>query len=61
MDLSTAILIIEEDNNATEEDIIEAWQHLADTGTWQHLQGFYQRGMRDLVERGLVTLPGVAQ
>jgi hypothetical protein len=53
-----AILTIEEDNNASEEEIIEAWQQLANSGAWRHFQGFYQRGMWKLVAQGLVTLPG---
>ena len=56
-----AILTIEEDNNASEEEIIEAWQQLANSGTWRHLQGFYQRGMRDMLNAGLVHLPGAAK
>lgn len=51
-----AIMIIE-GGDADEEEMLAAWQTLADSGTWQHLQGSYQRGMIELVNEGLVTLP----
>ena len=49
-----AILIIE---GSEDGDEIEAWQQLANSGMWRSLQGFYQRGMQEMVEQGLVTLP----
>ena len=56
MSVVDAIEIIE-GGDADEDTIIEAWQTLADSGVWRSLQGFYQRGMQEMVDQGLVTLP----
>jgi len=38
----------------TEEQILEAWQYLVDTGACWQLQGAYGRGAAALIEAGLV-------
>jgi len=53
MDDLEAIKIIGEDKSCTKEQEIAAWQHLIDTGLVWQLQGFYQRGARDLIAQGL--------
>ena len=37
----------------SDDDIIDAYQHLIDTGTVWHLQGFYRRAANQLLEEGL--------
>lgn len=39
----------------TEEEYLEAWQLLVDTGVCWSLQGWYGRTARDLIDSGLVT------
>lgn len=48
-----AIEIIEGDTDADEVMILEAWQHLIDTGLVWSLQGFYGRTAVRLIEQGL--------
>lgn len=60
-DTALAAVIVIESDNACYENKLEAWQTLADTGAWIHLQGWYQRTMVDLVESGLVTLERAEQ
>lgn len=48
-----AIEIIEGDTDADEAMILEAWQHLIDTGLVWSLQGFYGRTAARLIEQGL--------
>ena len=43
---------IEADN---EEQIIEAWQYLHDTGLAYKLQGWFGRTATDLIEQGIIT------
>lgn len=57
MDTLDAILTIEQDNDATEDEILDAWRHLISTGTVWHLQGFYQRTAVRLIESGIVDDP----
>lgn len=44
----------------SEEQIIEAWQHLIDTGLAWSLQGWFGRTARDLIEGGVCTPPAQA-
>lgn len=37
----------------SEEQVIEAWQHLIDTGFVWQLQGWFGRTARDLIESGI--------
>ena len=39
--------------NATEEEQIEAWQYLIDTGMCWSLQGFFGRTATALIEQGI--------
>jgi hypothetical protein len=41
----------------TEEEIIEAWQYLIDTGAAWTLQGYYGRSATALIESGVCTKP----
>ncbi len=39
----------------SEEQIIEAWQYLVDTGLAWSLQGFFERTARQLIDDGVIT------
>ena len=39
----------------SEEQVIEAWQFLIDTGLCWRLQGFFGRTARDLIEQGICS------
>ncbi len=47
-----AILLIEEENGATDEEFAEAFQTLIDEGVLGQLQGWYTRVARDLIRTG---------
>jgi hypothetical protein len=50
-----AIQIIESDiEECTVDQVIEAWQHLLDTGVLFSLQGCYQRAAHKLIEDGVI-------
>jgi len=53
MDNYTAVMIAEGVDEASEEEHIEAWQHLIDTGMCWTLQGFFGRTAADLIEAGI--------
>ncbi len=55
MDNLTAINICEGSQDATEDEVVAAWQHLIDTGLAWQLQGFYGRMARELIEHGVCT------
>jgi len=38
-----------------EEQVIEAWQHLVDTGLAWTLQGWFGRTAKDLIEKGVIN------
>ena len=58
MDTFRAIDLIEGMERAeTEEQVIEAWQYLIDTGAVWQLQGSYGRMARDLIEEGICHAP----
>ena len=44
-----------EGEGATEEQQIEAWQYLHDSGHAYKLQGWYGRTARDLIEAGIIN------
>jgi hypothetical protein len=43
-----------EGEGASEEEVITAFQYIKDTGLWRHLQGFYGRTVRQLLEEGVI-------
>lgn len=54
MDLFTATMIAEGVEPAeNEEQAIEAWQYLIDTGVCWRLQGFFGRTAESLIEQGI--------
>lgn len=54
MDIFTAVMIAEGvDDPESEEQFIEAWQTLIDTGTCWQLQGFFGRTAQALIEQGI--------
>ena len=55
MDTSTAVMIAEGVDEASEEKQIEAWQLLVDTGLCWQLQGWFGRTAQALIERGVIT------
>lgn len=58
MDQYTAVGLVEGFVDAeSEEQVIEAWQYLIDTGLAWHLQGCFGRTARDLINEGICTAP----
>lgn len=58
MDLYTAVMLVEgAQEPETEEQSIEAWQFLINTGIAWQLQGWVGRGAMHMLELGLCTLP----
>lgn len=53
MDTFTACMIVEGVEPATEEETINAWQHLINTGACWSLQGWYGRTAAALIENGV--------
>lgn len=60
MNPTKAVSIIEDFNSGdyTDEQLLEAWQYLVDTGIVWQLQGYYGRTAMQLIEQGLITLGG---
>jgi len=52
----TGSIIAYEGGELNEEETIELFQHLLDTGLVNQLQGHYGRTARGLLEAGLITL-----
>ena len=50
-----AVMIAEGVDPANEEEEIEAWQHLIDSGLAWSLQGWFGRRARILIEQGICT------
>jgi hypothetical protein len=58
MDTFTAVMIAEGVEDAeSEEQFLEAWQVLVDTGMAWQLQGFFGRTATQLIEQGLINPP----
>ena len=55
MDNFTACMIAEGQQEATEEEQLQAWQHLVDTGLAWTLQGWFGRTAMDMINAGLIT------
>lgn len=56
MDNYTAVGIAEGFIDAeSEEQVLQAWQYLVDTGMAWRLQGWFGRTAKALIEQGLVT------
>lgn len=43
----------------SEEQVIEAWQHLVDTGLAWRLQGWFGRTAQHLINQGVISAPEV--
>lgn len=52
-DLDAIMLIEDAEGENDEDEIIEAWQHLINTGTVWSLQGFYGRTAANLISEGI--------
>lgn len=58
MNLYTAVMLVEgAQEPETEEQIIEAWQFLINTGIAWQLQGWVGRSAMHMIESGFCTLP----
>ena len=56
-DFVRAIQILEGAFPSSEEEQLDAWQLLIDSGIAWQLQGTYARGAETLIEKGLVEAP----
>lgn len=56
MDNFTATMIAEGEEEAeSEEQYIQAWQHLHDTGLAYQLQGWFGRTAQALIQQGIIN------
>jgi len=53
--LYRAVGLAEGFEQGTEEEIIEAWQFLHDSGHAYNLQGWFGRTAKDLIEQGIIN------
>lgn len=44
------------EEKASEERVIQAWQHLLDTGLCWKLQGWFGRAANDMIKKGLIKV-----
>jgi hypothetical protein len=59
MDAFTATMIAEGAEAAESEDqYLEAWQYLVDSGLAWQLQGFFGRTARSMIEQGVISPAG---
>ena len=61
MQLVDKLIAYEEGQITQDEEIIELFQHLIDTGTCWHLEGHYHRVAATLIEAGLIKPPKQAE
>ena len=57
MDSFTAVSICEGIQDASEEETLDAWQHLVDTGLAWQLQGSFGRMAVNLIEEVIIDPP----
>ena len=57
LQLVDKLIAYEEGQITQDEEIIELFQHLIDTGTCWHLEGHYHRVGATLIEAGLIKPP----
>ena len=50
-----AVTLAEGFEDGTDDERLEAWQHLVDTGLAWTLQGSFGRMARDLIDQGLIS------
>ena len=56
MDAITAVNIIEGfEEPSSFEEYVSAWQYIYTNNLHLHLQGFYQRGVNDMLNQGLIS------
>ena len=55
MDNYSAVGIVKGFIEADETQVIEAWQHLVDTGLAWQLQGSFGRTAQSLIDAGIIT------
>tara|TARA_R100000655_G_C2846728_1_gene168738 strand:+ start:262 stop:453 length:192 start_codon:yes stop_codon:yes gene_type:complete len=53
MNTFDAVMIAEGVHEASEKEVLEAWQHLIDTDTCWNLQGWFGRTALRLIEEGV--------
>jgi len=56
-DLLDLVSIVEGIEDCSIDQQLAAWQQLIDTGMINHLQGWYGRTARQLIEQGLLSPP----
>ena len=61
LQLVDKLIAYEEGQITQDEEIIELFQHLIDTGTCWHLEGHYHRVAATLIEAGLIKPPKQAE
>jgi hypothetical protein len=61
LQLVDKLIAYEEGQITQDEEIIELFQHLIDTGTCWHLEGHYHRVAATLIEAGLIKPPEQAE
>lgn len=53
-----AVMIAEGEIEATQEEFLNAWQYLVDTGLCWQLQGFFGRQARAMIDAGYIKAKG---